>query len=202
MNQLATPQTLREIAGLPAAPARLDESVLVIVDAQKEYTIGALPLHGIDAALLEVARLLALARDAGTPVIHVVQHGKPGGRICNPDGPFVAIIDEVRPASGEVVVVKTLPSSFKATTLAAEIDKTGRRWLIVAGFMTHMCVNSTVRDAAELGYACTVVADACATRDLPDGHGGVLSAATIHAANLAALRDRFAVVVQHAGAFA
>jgi nicotinamidase-related amidase len=94
--------------------------------------------------------------------------------------------------------VKALPSSFTGTTLETELGKTGRRKLIIVGFMTHMCVNSTTRDAAESGYHCTVVASACASRDLPDGHGGIIPAATVHAANLAALRDRFAVVVDRA----
>ncbi len=198
MSSSAGPKTLREIAGLPAIPSRLDQSVLVVVDAQKEYTEGLLPLPGVRSALGEISQLLSRARHAGTPIIHVVQHGKPGGKICNPSGPFVAVIPEVAPRAGEVVVVKSLPSSFKATTLEFEIRKTGRNHLIVVGFMTHMCVNSTTRDAAELGHACTVVANACATRDLPDGNGGVIPAAAVHAANLAALRDRFAVVVQTA----
>jgi len=199
MNQPNVSPTLREIAGLRSSPSRLDDSVLVIVDAQKEYSEGALPLPGIRDAIKELARLLARARAVHTPVIHVVQHGRRGGRICDPDGPFVAIFDELRPRAGEEVVIKSLPSSFKATTLEAEIQKTGRKNLIVVGFMTHMCVNSTVRDAAEAGYFCTVVASACATRDLADGHGGMIPAQLVHAANLAALRDRFAVVVDHHG---
>jgi nicotinamidase-related amidase len=101
----------------------------------------------------------------------------------------------VKPREDEVVVVKSLPSSLKATTLEEEIQKTGRRNLIIAGFMTHMCVSSTTRDAAEAGYTCTVVANACATRDLPDGQGGVIPAEVVHAVSLATLRDRFAIVV-------
>jgi nicotinamidase-related amidase len=61
-----------------------------------------------------------------------------------------------------------------------------------------MCVSSTVRAALDLGYGCTVVAKACATRDLPDGHGGVVAAAELHRAELVALGDRFAVVVDGA----
>ena len=198
MKPNPTPQTLREIGGLPAKPARLDESVVIIVDAQKEYSEGALPLWGLNAAVREIEVLLARARAANTPVFHIVQHSRRGGRVFAPDGPFVAIFDELKPLEGEKVVVKSLPSSFKLTTLEVEIRKTGRKNLVVVGFMTHMCVNSTVRDAAEMGYACTVVANACATRDLPDGHGGTISAEAVHVANLAALRDRFAVVVDAA----
>jgi nicotinamidase-related amidase len=68
--------------------------------------------------------------------------------------------------------------------------------LIVVGFMTHMCVSTTVRSALDHGYRCTVVAAACGTRDLPDGRGGVIPAEVVHRANLAALADRFAKVVE------
>jgi hypothetical protein len=66
---------------------------------------------------------------------------------------------------------------------------------VVGGFMTHMCVSSTVRAALDLGYGCTVVGNACATRDLLDCQGEVVSAAELHRAELAALGDRFAVVI-------
>jgi len=64
--------------------------------------------------------------------------------------------------------------------------------------LNHMGLNSTTQAAAEAGYHCTVVAELTATRNLPDGRGGVIPAATVQAANLAALRDRFAVVVETA----
>jgi nicotinamidase-related amidase len=64
------------------------------------------------------------------------------------------------------------------------------------GYMTHMCLNSTTRAATEAGYRCTVVSELTSTRDLPDGKGGVIPAATIKAVHLAALADRFAIVVE------
>ncbi len=76
-----------------------------------------------------------------------------------------------------------------------QTEEARRKHLVVAGFMTHMCASSTVRAALDLGYRCTVVAGACTTRDLPDGCGGVVAAAEVHRAELAALADRFATVV-------
>ncbi len=100
-------------------------------------------------------------------------------------------------------MVKGLPNSFAGTTLAAMLDKLGRKELIVAGFQTHMCISATVRSALDHGYRSTVVASACATRDLPDPLGGApLSAAEIHRNSLAALHDRFATVVASAAAWA
>lgn len=197
---MSTPQTLIQIAGGSPRAATWQEAALVIIDHQTEYTTGRAPLAGIGAAVAEVALLLEHARAAAAPVIHVVHHGKPGGAMFDPQGPHVAIIDGVQPQPGEAVITKRLPNSFAGTTLDETLKKTGRKSLIIAGFATHMCVSATVRSALDHGYACTVVAAACATRDLPDPLGGpALSAAEIQRVALAELADRYATVVAHAG---
>ncbi len=96
-------------------------------------------------------------------------------------------------------MVKHLPNSFAGTDLAAKLTALGRKELIVAGFQTHMCISATVRSALDHGYRVTLVANACATRDLPDPLGGApLRAAELHRVTLAALHDRFATVVPDA----
>ena len=175
---MALPKTLMEMAGVPAQPHALASSALIIIDAQNQYLSGPLALSGIEAALEEGARLLQAARDAGTPIIHVKHRGA-----------------AVAPRDGEAVVEKRLPNAFAGTDLDERLKAAGVKTLIVAGFMTHMCVSSTVRSALDHGYGTTVVANACATRDLPDGEGGVLSADGLHRAELAALSDRFAIIV-------
>jgi nicotinamidase-related amidase len=86
-------------------------------------------------------------------------------------------------------------SGFTGTGLEEAIKLTDRRNLIIVGFMTHNCVSTTVRAARDLGYLPTVVAAATATRNLPDGKGGIVTAAELQAASLAALADRTATVV-------
>jgi len=188
-------RTLLDLAGAPSHPSALDRSVLVLIDAQRDYLDGALPLVGIEPALEEAAKLLALARRAGVPVIHIVHHGKPGGALFDPTGPGSQILPAVAPIDGEFIVTKGLPNSFAGTELSDRLTQIGRPELILAGFMTHMCVSATARAALDLGYRNTVVAKAAATRDLPDGAGGVVPAAELHRANLAALADRFSIVV-------
>jgi nicotinamidase-related amidase len=188
-------RTLLDLAGAPTHPSALDRSVLVIIDAQRDYLDGVLPLAGIGPALEEAARLLALARREGVPVVHVVHHGKPGAALFDPTGPGSEILPAVAPIDGEAVIVKGLPNSFAGTELDRRLKLIGRPELILAGFMTHMCVSSTARAALDLGYRNTIVANATATRDLPDGAGGVIPAAELHRANLAALSDRFSIVV-------
>ncbi len=159
------PATLTEMAGAHSAPAALSQSLVIVIDAQREYVDGALPLEGVDAALDEGARLLKRARAAGAPVIHVVHRG--GGALFNPDTPYFAITAPLAPADGEQVIEKRLPNAFAGTGLQAAIAATGRKQLVVIGFMTHMCVSSTVRAALDLGYQTTLIAAATATRDLP-----------------------------------
>ncbi|WP_164018678.1 cysteine hydrolase family protein [Pyxidicoccus trucidator] len=199
---MTTPRTLLSMAGAPTHPAPFDRAALVIVDAQMEYTSsGNLPLSGVDAAVAETARLLELARRQGTPVFHVVHHSAVGSPIFDPQGPGSAIIPAVAPRQGEAVVTKGLPNSFAGTDLHARIQATGRTELIIAGFMTHMCISATARAALDLGYRNTVVAAATATRDLPGPMGGVVPAAELQRNELAALADMFAVVVKDCGAW-
>ncbi|WP_016832122.1 cysteine hydrolase family protein [Herbaspirillum lusitanum] len=198
---MSTPQTLIQIAGGSPRAATWQEAALVIIDHQTEYTTGRAPLAGIGAAVAEVALLLEHARAAAAPVIHVVHHAKPGAVLFDPQREFVGIIDGLQPQDGEVTVVKALPNSFAGTTLDAELKKAGKKELIIAGFATHMCISATTRSALDHGYASTVVAAACATRDLPDALGkGVVPAAEVQRAALAALADRFATVVPDAAA--
>jgi nicotinamidase-related amidase len=98
------------------------------------------------------------------------------------------------------VIAKGLPNAFAGTALDERIRATGRKELILIGFQTHMCISATARSALDHGYRTTIVASACATRDLPNPLGGVTPAEVLHAATLSALADRFAVVVPDAGA--
>jgi nicotinamidase-related amidase len=189
--------TLRALSELPVEPAALADSTLVLIDCQKTYTYGVMELEGVQAALDEAAALLDRARSAGIPVIHV-QHSDGPGSLYDVDGESGAIVARVAPRDGEPVVVKQYPNSFVQTDLEERLKAVGASNLVIAGFMTHMCVNSTARGAFNLGYAPTVVAAATATRSLPGVTGESVPAATIQSASLAGIADLFAVVVPDA----
>ncbi|WP_046865738.1 cysteine hydrolase family protein [Microvirga massiliensis] len=192
------PRSLLELAGAPRHPGSFESSVLVLIDLQREYLeSGGLPLVGIEGAVAALGRLLALARRHGTPVFHVAHHARPGAKLFDPGSPTSHIIQGLEPVSGEEVVTKSLPNAFARTDLQDRIQSTGRQELLVAGFATHMCVSSTARAALDLGYRTTIVASATATRDLPDplGTGGSVPAHIVQQAALAALADRFAIIV-------
>lgn len=187
-------KTLLQFAGADLAPPKLSETVLVVIDAQREYVDGVLPLFGVGPALDNIATLLAAARKAGAPVVHVQHKGKPGG-LFGPDTGGFALAEQAAAKAGEPIVEKGFPNSFTGTRLKEVLDGLAVKQLTLVGFMTHMCVSSTARAATELGFRTTVVADATATRDLPSASGdGIVAAATLHASELAALSDRFAIV--------
>ena len=194
------PKTLLEMAGATASPTHLADSVLIVIDAQHEYVDGKLPLSGVKAALDDIGALLTRARKAGTPVIHIQHRGRSGGAF-GPDTGGFAIVDASAPAGAETVIEKSLPNAFAGTTLGAAIEATGRKQLILTGFMTHMCVEATARAALDHGFKTTVVAAATATRDLPDPlTGETVPAAEIQRNALTALSDRFATITANAAA--
>ena len=183
-------RTIFEMLGVKPDRPHLSGAALLIIDAQREYVDGALPLVGMTEALAAGGQLLARARAAGSPVIHIVHRGS--GSLFNPEGKGFQPTAPLTPRPGEVVIEKTQANAFAETPLQEVLTAAGRKNLIVIGFMTHNCVSSTVRAAKEKGYACTVVAPATGTRDLPDGFGGTIPAATVQAACLAGLSDTMA----------
>ncbi|HYM03303.1 MAG TPA: cysteine hydrolase family protein [Stellaceae bacterium] len=186
-------KTLLQLAGADLKPARLSDACLVLIDLQNEYLAGPIAVPNAGAAIAGAARLLARARELGAPVIHVAHRGRPGG-MFDREARRGQIVDALAPRPGEPVVEKTLPNAFAGTELQQILGASGRKNIIIVGLMTHMCVSSTARAALDLGFRTTIDATACATRDLPDGRGGVIAADTVHEVALAELSDRFAII--------
>jgi len=191
--------TIREIAGLPDTPAKLSESALIMIDCQNTYREGVMQLVGVEDALENARQLLQRARAANVPIFHI-QHDAGEGSPYDVTASNGQIADVVAPVGAEPVIVKQFPNSFSATDLDEQIKATGRNNLILAGFMSHMCVSSTARGGFDRGYAVSVVENTTATRDLPDGHGGTISAAEVQRASLYGLADLVAMIVDDADA--
>lgn len=186
--------TMLQMAGATPTPATMADGVLLIIDAQREYTDGLLPLPGVGMAVEALGTLLEKARAAGTPVVHVRHQSK--GKAFNPSSTGYEIVSQLTPRAGETIVDKGLPNAFAGTELGKHLAASARKNLIVGGFMTHMCVSATVRAATDLGFMSTIAADTVATRDLPDATGGAtIGAEEINRVTLAALSDRFAWIV-------
>ncbi len=192
---MTAPKTLLELAGADLSLPRLGETCLVLIDIQNEYRAGPLALPDAEAAIARAASLLARARQSGAAIFHIAHKGRSGG-LFDREAERGAIVTSLAPLAAEPVIEKPLPNAFAGTDLQARLAATGRKNIVLAGFMTHMCVSSTARAALDLGLRTTIAADACATRDLPDGRGGVITAATIHEVALAELSDRFAIIAR------
>ena len=192
-------KTLLQLAGADLGLPRLNEACLVLIDLQNEYLAGPIALPDADAAIANAEKLLVRARNSGASVFHIAHRGRPGG-LFDRTAERGGIVTALAPLADDPVIEKELPNAFAGTDLQARLAATGRKNIILAGLMTHMCVSSTARAALDLGFRTTVDADSCATRDLPDGRGGTISAATIHEVALAELSDRFAIIARGAGA--
>ncbi|MGW0467895.1 isochorismatase family protein [Streptomyces sp. NPDC003027] len=186
--------SLRDVIGLDTTLPRLGETTLIMIDFQNTYRTGVMALDGVEPALAAGARLLAAARAAGTPVVHVVNDGGEGTPY-DIRAEIGAISPEVAPADGETVVVKRFPDSFHRTDLEKTLRELGAGpELVLAGFMTHMCVTFTAQGAFNLGYRPTVVAEATATRSLTAPDGSAVPAALLQKGSLTTITDLFGTV--------
>ncbi len=174
-------------------------AALLIIDFQNDYFAtwpGARwPLADAESAADNARRLLDAFRARGLPIVHV-RHENP-----SPEAPFFAagspgaqIHARLTPQPDETVITKHYPNCFRDTPLKAHLDELGIDALIIVGAMSHMCIDAGTRAAADLGYACTVVHDACTTRDQVFADTTV-PAAQVHAAFMAALAFAYAQVV-------
>ena len=176
------------ILTVTALGAAADEPVtaLIIVDIQEFYFPGgAAPLVEPEAASVAAGQVLARFRERGDLVVHV-QHETEVGMANH-----AAVAP--RPGERELVIVKRQVNAFQDTELLSALRDRGVNQLVIVGMQTHMCLEAAVRAAVDLGFATTVVSDACATRDLTYGDT-VVAAADVQASTLATLRAYAEVV--------
>jgi nicotinamidase-related amidase len=192
------PTTLRALYGLePPAKLEARKTALVLVDFQREYVTGRLPLPTGHAAI-ERARVLAdWAHREGVFVVLVQQvASRPGSPVFAAGGENTDFVPELAPKAGDFVLVKALGGAFSRTSLDKELHARGIETLVVAGLMTHLAVQTTAADAMVLGYRVIVAGDATATRALPAARGEAgVDAALLKRATLDAMADRVADVM-------
>ncbi|MFI1919429.1 isochorismatase family protein [Nocardia sp. NPDC020380] len=186
--------TLRTVIGLDNQLPRLADATVILIDFQNTYREGVMALPEAEPAIAAGARLLAAARALSRPVIHVINDG-------GPDTPYDiraeigSISAELAPVDDEPTVIKEFPDAFHDTDLHAILQRLGAGPdLVLAGFMTHMCVTFTAQGAFNLGYRPTILAEATATRALEAPDGTVLTPAALQAASLTTISDLFGLV--------
>jgi nicotinamidase-related amidase len=174
----------------------MPDTALLVIDIQNDYFPGgAMELEGAEAAGASAAEAIRRFRQRKLPVLHVRHLSvRPGATFFVPGTRGAEIHPLAQPLAGEAVVEKNFPNSFRATALEKLLNDAGIRNLVVAGMMTHMCVDASVRQAADLGYKVTLIGDACATR-AQSFEGESVPARHVHAAFLAALNGFYAKVI-------
>lgn len=168
---------------------------LILVDIQNDYFPGGkMELVGINAASANAKALLSLFRKNQWPTFHI-QHisEHEGATFFLPETKGAELHTSIKPLSGETIIKKKYPNSFRETTLQTALKNAAIDKLVICGAMSHMCIDATTRAAADLGYACVVVHDACATKDL-EFDGKIISAENVHGAYMAALGAAYAEV--------
>jgi nicotinamidase-related amidase len=172
------------------------KTALLLVDIQNEYFSGGkMVLEGSLEASQKARQVLSFFREKGLPLVHI-QH-----IAIRPDASFfisgtkgVEIHANVEPITGELVIQKHYPNSFRDTSLLEHLRNNNIAHIVIAGMMTHMCIDATTRAAFDHGFQCTVLHDACATRTL-SFNSDIVPAKQVHAAFLAALGAVYAKVI-------
>ncbi|WP_136799377.1 cysteine hydrolase family protein [Desulfosediminicola ganghwensis] len=146
---------------------------LLIIDVQNDYfTGGKMVLPGAEQAAENISRILERFRANDLQVVHVRHHSQgEGASFFIPETPGAGFFKSVQPVTGEEVITKNFPNSFKQTELQEYLKGQGITELVITGMMAFMCVDATVRAARDLDYSCTLVHDCTATP--PTEFGGI-----------------------------
>lgn len=160
---------------------------LVVIDAQNEFSpAGALAVEGHGAALEEITGRVAKAREAGRPIAWIVHNNAASAERFAPGSWGAELSPGLEPAAGEAVFVKTVYGALTGTELGPWLDEQGVTGIELVGFLTHMCVSTTAREALMRGLAVAVDANATGTRAI-DSSVGSFTADVIHRSALAQL---------------
>ncbi|MBW2611851.1 MAG: cysteine hydrolase [Deltaproteobacteria bacterium] len=168
---------------------------LILVDIQNDYFHnGKIELAGMETACENAGKLLSLFRTKAWPTFHV-QHvsNYEGATFFLPDTDGIELNPCIRPRPEEMVIQKNFPNSFRGTGLLDALKTVEVERVVICGAMSHMCIDATTRAAADFGYACVVIHDACATRNL-EFEGKTIEAEAVHASFMAALGSAYAEV--------
>lgn len=150
-------------------------------------------LMGIDEAIENTLKLIEDAKEQKYEIFFI-QHisTREGATFFLPNSEGVKLHTRFD-VSVSTVVQKNYPNSFRETTLQEKLQEKGIKDIIICGAMSHMCVDTTVRAAFDLGYNVELISDACATKDLVF-HGETIRAKDVHSTFIASLDGVFCEV--------
>ena len=175
----------------------MPKRALIVIDVQNEYFDGALPISDppSETSLANIGRAMDAATKAGVPVI-VVRHGTkdPSEGIFLEGSHAWELHPEIERRPHDHLIEKTLPGSFTGTELGEVLEQAGVDTVAITGYMTHMCVDTTSRQAAHRGLGVEILNDATGTLPL-ENSGGSAKGEELHRSTLVAQGQFFADVV-------
>ena len=171
-------------------------TALLLLEIQNDYfQNGRTPLEKSSEVSTKAQKILAAYREKKLPIVHI-QHisTQPDAAYLLPCTKGAEFYPSVLPIKGETIIKKHYPNSFKDTALLSHLTKNQITHLVICGMMTHLAIDATVRAAYDLGFTCTVLHDACTTRQLEFNHMPI-RVEDVHHAFLAALQSTYANTV-------
>jgi nicotinamidase-related amidase len=176
----------------------LDRAVLLPIDMQQAFDASPWPRRWNNEVDTNGLALISAWRSAGRPIIHVRHDAPKPGSSLAPDSPGNAFRAGFGPRHDEQLVSKSVHSAFIGTDLDLRLRRLGAKHVIVFGIATDMCVSTTIRTGANMGWDMVLVPNACDCFDAADGTGGVIPAEEMHRAHVATLALYFCSTMQTA----
>ena len=157
---------------------------LLVIDVQNEYFTGALPITHPVGHLERILQVMDAAHERKIPTV-VIQHFTADLPIFRKGTREWELHPEVASRPRDVLIEKSLPGSFTRTILEDWLHQWNISTVTIAGYMTHMCCDTTARQAAHLGFKSEFLSDATGTLALKNQAGSV-EAEELHRATLCA----------------
>jgi nicotinamidase-related amidase len=148
-------------------PSVLEHAAVLVIDVQTGLFRADPPPFDAEAVVARINSVMAKARKAGAPILFTQHDGEPGGENIVPFTHGWKLHPNLEASPDELVIRKTTCDAFYGTALEAELGSRGITTLVMMGYATDFCVDSTVRSAASKDFSVIVVADAHTTSDNP-----------------------------------
>ena len=169
-------------------------TVLIPIDLQRAFDAPPWPRRWNARVDENGLALLAAWRAAGAPIVHVRHDSVQPGSTLAAGQPGNRLRPGFEPLPGEPLVSKSVNAAFIGTDLDLRLRRLGAQTLVLFGISTDMCVSTSVRVGANLGWTVILAEDACDCFDLPDRRGGTIRGEDVHAAHVATLGAEFCEV--------
>lgn len=168
---------------------------LLVIDVQNDYFSGFHAITHPPGSYAKILSAMAAAHAAGMPIA-LIQHSslQADAPVFRKGSPGWEVAPEVLAHPHDTVIEKLLPGSFTGTPLEAWLRGRGIDTVVIAGYMTQMCCDTTARQALHLGFAVEFLGDATGTHDFSNDAGAV-RAEELHRATLVTMAMRFARVL-------